>query len=499
MSTTICYSHRGKETFLNKLEENLNKTVKKCLSGHYDFVVPIESEGMALLIPFLVDASQKNLKPEIIPDTVLETLPTGYLTGKSGVALDASIFSGKKAMLTKEKIARLGAKELYSAAPVVFEECPQECRPDMPNQPTVLLDYNGYAWAKEWLIKRQLHQTFPLDGDHLIFVFGGENIQITQEIFERILRLEKSYLVSSPGDPTIRLTVDGIKLRDTSNRLGQWGIWFESVCKIRLFLDRSQPIINAIPIIYPAVPSGIKFEPPTCPYLKLLNSLCFKEMAEDGRRQQAETCYRCLSISFSTKVMADLLIQLFPRDLWANDKLRLEPHPVALKNCWLFAMRKPDLILKHSYDILRNKIKEEAEFEQLDLLSPMFVLDEQSIEVSQNEMEIHSDRPQLTPEVEVAFEITNWYKERQKECSDENLLDKVGISYSQLRHRLRNKFSPIQISRSFDKLLDEGMIRPRNVEIVNENAPANPYYLARGYQPGGEYTRRLLLGILKLF
>lgn len=491
MITTYYRDHEPKARFLKSLESEVNSTVRACLFGNYDFVVPIESEGMGLLLPFLLQ--EESVKTEIIPDTVIKTLGKGYLDGKTGVMLDASLFEGKKLQRTREILEALGPKRVYSAVPVVFEESKEEVRPDLPGQAGLILDFNKYAWAKEWLVNRQLRQPFPLDGDHLIFGFEMPDISMVDEVLKAIINLPTSYLVSKPDDEVIRLTVDGVTLRDPMNGLQQAGIWFESVCKIRLFFHRKLPRIFAIPIIYPGVSTNVDFDVSSCPYGHMVETLCLKHMTTGEVKKETVTCYRCLSIALSTKLMSDLLFDLFPGYLWSENKLQLLPrHPIAEKNVWLFSMRKPEEILDHAYKVLSSKIRGENP-EVPDLLTPTFTLDNHAMDLSRSR---YPEKRSQIAELMVATTIASWHKDQEDKCHDEEHLDEIGLSFSQLSDMLKDELSPFDISQSFDKLLDEGLIRPRNVET--KKSDDDSCYLVRGYRPGGESTRRFLLGIANL-
>lgn len=478
----------------SRVDEKYVSFVGQCLHGGYDAIVAIESEGVAVLLPQILGESTEKYPP-IIPDNLLNEA-TEQLRDQHVLVFDASAVSARKLERVASHVG-VYAQKVTKAALLLSDECPPDLQPDIWG---LRLDKRAYSWAKERIVEKTLERPFPLDGDHLIFAYhyftDDSNVSSHDEIIRAAQLLGKSYFVSPPGATIIRLTVDGIE--PVARQQDQIAMWFESVCKVRLFIDPILQSVSFVPIVFPAIPQEFKATTAICPYCDLASTLNVPSVEHKGN-MTSEHCFRCTALSFSAELMEEFMTLFLTRlrEIQPNLQFRLAPVPDVLRGCWTLAFAEPRGVVDAAYarmsQVARRMEQQQLELE-VDQTSWRFKFPAQLSSRSESDgLPVNDDG--LESWHKVLVEVGQWYRKNVSILPDD-IRDGLGLPFSEICQRLAVDLDRLTISRSLDVMLDEGMLRPRTVEWTREHAGySNSKFFVRGYTTGGEHIRTLALAL----
>ena len=482
-----------------KVDRKGDEFVKECLEAGFDAIVAIESEGMAVLMPHILTTKDRSEYPLIVPDNVISKVPS-TIQGKRVLVFDASAMHGRKLAQVSSKVEGL-ASEVERAVMVIHCDYPTNKWPDRVG---MVEESRTYGWAKERIIERILQRPFPLDGDHLAFSFTYKSRDFSDDLINAAARVGWMHEISPPGSSILRLTVDNVKPILENLRLLPT-TWLESVCKVRLYVDKKNKSFTVLPIVYPALPDEESNSEGTCVYCEMQRDWNLLDCVRHNNLS-GETCFRSVALNTSLQLGEEFvrrfigeLDQIVGPDA-RKAELELSMNmPEIIRGCWPFSFQEsPEEILTLAYRRIQSVLDDATFPNQMAL--PIDDSDEKfRFHYEGHDCLVGADSLQTLPWKRVFIEIGKWYNElRSSEDyanQDFEALDAKGISYSELCSRLRS-IPPSMVSASLDALLDEGMLRPRVVRTDRRTSSGgSSAYWVRGYTTGGEYVRTLALGM----
>jgi hypothetical protein len=489
---------RGLREISQLVRERLPEFSTHCLSDENQLIVPIESEGMAILLPYL---SGRDFD-RIIPDTMLGSVPVEEVCGREVLVVDASVSRGLRMLSVVTRLREdLKAKRVRTAAFVVHKECKPE---RVPEYKAAILSPTQYSWAKWALAEQHLDQITALDGDHPQYVFRiarGDADQLTAAI----RRLGTSYEL--PGDErrsVRRLTVDAVEVNDPTDWLPR-ETRLESVTKVRVFIENSQgegaSRFSILPILYPAIPVDTKCEDDKCRGFAIDTGLCRVASQNESALWPSRQCFKCVALHSSLELLLEFMGRLrveLPKDF----EFRLDiDEPALLRAFQLYDRKTGAAIWLEIQKKISRAIDMDANGEQGQLSFPKFNFDQERSEELLRRQVTGPARVcgAYSPEIQVGLEIASWWYREMGSGRNNVGDDSCGLSFSELCQRLKGQVSQLAISRSLDLLLDEGILRPRTCISTfsqSEQEPPSKCW-TRCYRLGGEFVERRLVGLAK--
>jgi len=486
--------HRGVREVDELVRRSLPKFAEECLAQPDRLVVAIESEGMAILLPYMSPADFAR----VIPDTVLDSVDPDTIRGREVLVVDASVFEGGKMWSVANRLkGEFGAKEVVTAGFVVCEECTPN---KMPQRKQLLLSSSRYSWAKWSLSSQQLDQLVTLDGDHPSYVFRIKQGKPCQ-LIEAIRRFGTCYGIGGEDNHRVRrFTVDGVGINTPVCWLPA-SVWLESIVKVRLFVediqDADSPRFSVLPLVYPSVPVTSVCTRELCIAYDADIALCQGAGKARDEDQDSKRCFRCLALYASLLLLLEFLERLMV-ELPKGFAFELEvDEPTTTRAFSLYDLEQGDVIRQAVQNRIANALTARPKNGQMELPFQKFNFGEDRTDelvywhTRQNaiETEYHS------PEFEVVLEIAKWWLNEVKfKIHDRDERDGYGLPFGELCRRLQGRVSPLAISRSFDQLLDQGILRPRISKFARRDngSQAGQAFWVRGYRPGGEFVGRRL-------
>jgi hypothetical protein len=452
-------------------------------------VVPIESEGLAFLLSNIEDLPAET-RPKVIPDSALACAATA-LTGKRALIFDATAVSAEHLELVKRHVADHAAT-VERAVFLLQDTCPMHREPE---HWALKLDTQRYLWAKNRLITRMLDHPLLLDHAQLVVGFDyGDRVDI-DHLITAASECGYSYVVGRRGSH-VRLSVDGIKPVTEQPALPP-NLWFEGVCKLRLVINTAKRELLIIPIVFPGVPLlGIPVGD-DCPYCLSALDLGLPPV-EHPEGFTTSRCFRRVALKASMLLLEGFLTHFVPR-LPGSMPLKVSTQTGLVDSCWIPEGDQVDWEMARARIaevLLRTDGIRQARLWEHENSSFRFRSD---ASIRKSTSKGRESLNSLSDWGYVALEVGQWLSEHPAVGNSEDRPEQ-GIVYSELRDRLRQNLRPfpgeIAVSYSLDLLLDQHVVRPRNIVTgPNARAPLAVPYWVRGYTSAGEHVRQQLLAM----
>jgi len=220
-----------------------------CLNSGYDVIVPVENEGLSVLLPAL----KKDLEhPRIIPSSSLSSLKPGELNGKRVLIEDVSIYSGKTILKIRNQIrSNFQAKTVDFASIIVFRD--MRSRLNFVYSKRLLLTQNQYDWAREAILDYLGGNVLHHHSDPPLWSLRFPRHK-RGSFYEVLKELGAFYPLPDYGNDNsnwYHFSLDNIHLSNS-----KWlppSIEVEEFIKIRLFVHKTEPKILVLPLFFPVI------------------------------------------------------------------------------------------------------------------------------------------------------------------------------------------------------------------------------------------------------
>lgn len=476
------YSSYGFEEIQNLVREQLPIFVEKALSFDCDAIIPIEDEGLSILIPTLKKwKSEHKIIPTIIPSRALLEDWTAPQNFKRVLVVDASSRRGDTLRNNISEIEKKYNPDIIkSASFMVLEDVTTEVEKLV--LPYLSLTGNQYFWAKTEIVNYISSQVFYKWGDPPVWKFNVSEEDLNH-IFKTITNKCGCYLFPNEDKHLIkRITIDNVSIKNID-----WlpnGIDVQPFYKIRFFFDFENSAVSILPLFFPKIASenlGTLNQ-----YLQKALPYFPKEINEffthsEQIRNTPRNRFRWLSAIGSILLLRDLLIHIdgFNNGLTPECLQLDDPMPNLLTySCNAETLESLERLVK----II---ITPQFQNKQYTLPVPIFVFDEQTDPGIVTDFRIFHPYEQYKPEWAFLFHISTWINNLYKDFPKEKvkiMLDK-GLSLEELQ--LEFPFmSRYALDRSLDSLIDEFILRARIEESKG--------FYQRTYGPAGETIRKRL-------
>ncbi len=461
-----------------KIRASLDKFVFDCLHSDYDVIVPIQEEGLAIMLPQL--RKQRELKPEIIPSNSLDHLDPDKLKGKSVLLVEAAVRSGGELNYVSNKIERnFRVKNTAFACYLVLEEFPYV--DDLVIPGFFILTANQYLWAKDVIVEYLLNEVFVHFADPPLWEYVLDQ-EMSQRLLSLLLQFGHSYIVPEPGESDwIRLSLDGIDIQDVG-----WlheTIEVQQPIKIRVSIHKSNGRVQILPLFYPKVPDETSL-----PVSKLMECARFAFPTQFNRIIQLSeevstssyNSFRWISAIGSILLLRDLIHIIDSMDLHLDNIKLSAPIPN------LYQYSCSETILSAFEELTRAILKSVPQKGQYTLPKMCFHF---RIEEKVDPDSLLLDAPfeNNSPQEGLVYALGRWIKSFNSEAPNTNQTIEKSISIEGL-HDFFPYMTKEAMSRGLDMLIDEGVVKPRLGRDKKNR-------VVRTYAPGSESIRMHLLAL----
>jgi hypothetical protein len=459
------------------VSKNLGVFVRRCLESDFDKIVPIEGEGLAVLLPYLADYPHK--ASDIIPSNSVKFVPDGILRGKKVLVLDVSVSTGhtlfKVAQIIKEKTG----VEPALAALLVRKEFDQPER--LFFQDYLSLLPNAYNWAREVIIEFLLNEVFvhPTDPPLWEIKFPESH---KGALIKSLLRFSGSYSLepTQAEDAWIRITIDKIALRH-SDWLGGM-IANDANNKIRVIVNRKKNIARILPLFFPLINTEKRV-----PISKLIEGAARRlpsefnkvlENAEKIESQNPYVAYNWVASVGSLLLFNDFIVLLrnhFPA--LKIDEVRLA---APVPNIYQYSC--DETILKAFEEVAKKFIDTSEKSGQMEFHDPTFIFSSVDSHQIAEAFVMPEHLKYLTSEQALIYALGTKVMEMRDENEDEDLDNGFSLAEIENKAQYMNSWA---VSYAVDRLVDEGILKPRVGNV-------SPGYIGRVYVIAGETVRNRL-------
>lgn len=261
------------------------------IEDRYDYLMPIERKGMALVQALLEKVSKQDLrlsKTQIISNNVLRYVPSAFFANKRILTFDDTSYHGHMQAKVKKILEKEHNAKVKTASFLVHESCSASNEPDYYFRRHIGFD-------QYWELRNEL---LDFLGESVRVLLDTEHISIC--ILTNLSTEDEIEILKNLGDllyiPLTKKSIDN-KFLFTVHRPH----FFELkrialppktrtdliVCKIRLKVADGQ--IWIVPIVYPGVP--IKFDTGSCPIRNQKCAFC-KSLRQNP---DPEECFYCVA------------------------------------------------------------------------------------------------------------------------------------------------------------------------------------------------------------
>lgn len=449
------------------------------LQNRFECIVAVERKGLALLRTLDIGSDQVlDLKKLcVLSDHAMTHLPPRYFNGKSILALDDSVFTGRKLRHISERLRQMGAANVDSASIISFtgaETVPTFCL----HEGLPYWDYKEHRQALiDYLCESNL---LVLDSEHLSIKIKTD--MSIEEFCSLLTRLDRAIQIPAArqySDRRVYITLDRPRYFQLTEDMLQPGSKTDGmVFKLRAIVCEGSAWL--IPMVYPAIP--IYASKDTCPlcYESSTAGICADKVLDND-----SSVFHCQSLYLSARLLARTLkllslatdIEFYPIKMPLYSFRTVFPNA----NCealqtWIDQTIDEELSAVETSDILLNT--------GLDLITD----DAGIIEASDNIAErllAYQDRSEQLERPKHQLKAVNHF------LPDES----ISIPYRLLTSSDDAEDS-IMKSGAVDSLIDQAIITALPIRVYDANT--DQVYWERGMRLGGEYIRTLIRRALRL-
>lgn len=309
------------------MREQLVEFVSKLgVRTDFDYVVPVERKGMALL-RLLIGQGAAVPREAVISSRAVSRLPAESVSGKRFLVFDDTLLTGNGIDGVAKEIRAIGSglpevPKVATAAFFVHRYCAHS-----PNFALMRgLSDEQYETARRGILACVTASgQFLLDTDHIPLEFSFSARQ--GEVARWLSALGTPIVIPQPpGPPALALTFHRPRYFSTDHLALPEGASLQRVvCKLRCRLHPGRMWLVAM--AYPSLP--IHIDRRQCSLRSIAHSLCaaLQDSAPasrcgDQHNLAAEDCFRCCGLVSSVELMRQSLVRL--SGLFAKNDVRLE-------------------------------------------------------------------------------------------------------------------------------------------------------------------------------
>lgn len=458
---------------MKTLDRNaVREFIKKCLAWGPSWIVPIPSEGVAML--GLATDIVLGSGAKILYADKLTRRPVKAVEGQKALVLDFSVYQGKMMNVAVNRLLAMGA-EVATAAFVVHEACPPESRPDMH-----WLSSSGFEYGslKDMLIDQTLNEQHLYDSDHVDIRLEVSPFD-HDTIVEAISRIGPSFWTSDHHDQIERLTVEfDAEAVYQVLRLPQ-DAECDTVCKTRILVSPDMGELSVAGLFFPSLPVDVPVRRHRCPVPVRELSIC-NILQDLGTRTTSRDCFDSCTFYaglWLVRAFMNRLRYLLP----SVSVVPIQDQAARLAFDALFPLVS-DRLWPAMWAFLGQKEgQEEQRFWQRGLV------------LGQDDCAAPRSSESYANAVVAAEVFRAWRSELSSECArTECDFENLGTSYLRLCNATRTVMTPRAVSRAFDILLDEGVVRPIVAPRESVTGEGGRSLWTRCYRPAGEQVGRVL-------
>lgn len=457
--------------------ENIEQFANGVLHYPCDAIVPIEDEGLSILIPLIKE--KKYLADNLIPSKAIDNDWFPQNTKISKVLLvDASARTGQTLHNYFEKVKtkfNLSDDQIDVAAFITLKT-EQNFFKEFA-LPTLFLDANQYGWAKEAIINYLFDHVQYRWSDPPLWKIDFSSQEL-KNILDSITTKTNCYLFPDENQYGIlRATINEIKLNDSSWLLDNEN--YDSDLKIRLFFDYKNNQLKILPLFFPIIKednfSPLQSHLEKCkPYLQ---DETVEELINTSKCIPNKPYYifRWISAIGSLFLLNDFMNQI----LSYCPELKLNPlkieEPIPGLPYYSYDKKVGEILETAINNLFLNNSK----VSQISL-SIFALTEKKESDSNENRFEVSEPYSNLKPEIAFFYHFANWFVKNEKQSDFSSLLQ--GLNINSMYDSFKG-LSHIAIDRAIDSLTDEYIIRPL-ISSINGKTQ-------RTFGPGGETVRRL--------
>jgi hypothetical protein len=454
-----------------------------CLGSDYDLIIPIENEGLSLLLPAL---QKCNDIPKIVPSSAVKGFDIDKKIHKKILIEDASTYSGVTLLETKNWfIEKYPTTQVDIGSLIVYDKL--DAKIEFAYKNYLKLSQNQYDWARESLSNYLISNVFMHYADPPLWQFNFNESQRIR-LYETLIDNSTFYSLPNYCDDCLwhSFSLDNIEV--TNSDWMPSFIEVEEFVKIRVFFHKYESKVLILPLFFPVLPSEVliglteileqasKQFPP-----ELDSVLLYSKEVET----EPLLYFRWISTIGSMLLLSKFVqwIKHFGIDLAYSDPFMLGPIP----NLFSYSCRKEVL---QTFETVMKVMLNNRNYQndQLHFITDNFVfhnIDHVVWYKGEESIETKILIPEKYLAIVLGKKMNNEYKndhERAKNAIE--IINEGGISYPEIK-KISGKLSIFGINRALDVLVDEGTLNPC---VIKDDKGM----IRRGYYIGGESKRSIL-------
>lgn len=481
------------------IENSLPGFIAFCLDSEADFIVPIQNEGLAILLNSLKD--RPDLTRKIFPSSSLAFLPekeiNDHILGKKGLVIDVSIRTGHSLTTWKNIVENMSGVAPICAALLVHSESSQKV--ELANPSPIFLAPNSYLWGRELIVELLMNTVIIQPGDPPMWDWKIESSSYNS-ILTAVLEMGNAFNI--PGGNTnaewYRVSIDSIIPTHSLKQLARFEI--SQPLRLRLSFNKHQNLVKILPLVFPKIP---KHE--TTPIRGFLNHFS-KELGVDlstlselaiGVPSTPIHLFRWVSASLSVLLLKDFFLRLRNYGLAPSESDISISAPVP--NIYQYSCPKEviDEFEEFGKKVIHGVSSTgPAESKQLEFTEQHYIFSDDADSRFKNPFQLSGLHSNCSPEEGLQVFFAGWLLDTESDNNQvkptEEVIERTlanGIPFDRLIRKI-DYMSPKAIGRAVDKLIDEGVLKPK-VHLGDDDK------YQRTYSIGTETIRRRLrtLGI----
>jgi hypothetical protein len=464
----------GRSEITLLVKNSLDDFVLSCLNSDFDIIVPIQEEGLAILLPKLKIRRGKG--PEIIPSNSLRHIDKDQLDGKSILIVEAAVRSGGEIKeVTKYIEENFNIKSTSIAAFLVLEGYRNISDLEIPG--FHVLSPNQYLWAKDVIVEHLLDEVFVHFADPPMWEFAI-NSNERHKLLHSLIQSEHAYVIPelNKDDDWIRISINDIVLNDRDWLIDE--IEIQPLHKIRILIHKQKNVIKVLPLFYPKVLVDSNIHVSTIvKYAKKMFPKEFEKiikLSEEVKPSPYNT-FRWVATIGSMLLLRDFSFLCPGLNLNFGDMKLDTPIPN------LYQYSCSDTILNALQEVARSLTKLLSKENQYFLFKTVFGFNNTNVN-EKTTRALGAPFEINTPEEGLVFAFSKWINRVSTESLyDSNVILDKGISLEEV-YEYTPYMTKFAVNQSLDRLIDEGLIKLRLGKDRNN-------YIVRTFVPGGESIR----------
>jgi hypothetical protein len=468
---------------MTPIEDEIVDFATKLLQQGFDYIVGIERKGLEFLAcaQELLGGSPADW-PEIVASGPARAVGRRLFTGKRVLVFDDSIIQGNMLRWTTGQLAKF-TPDVTSAAFMVSEECPSVNYPDILH---AVYDLEEYPYKRRELVSFLLSAVRTPPSSRLVFSFRvppGEREALVAAL--RSLGTVYRVPAMSGTHESDMLTLFASSFCPPIQAGFPPGAYLDELCKLRFRVENDGTVFCA-PQASPILPFNFSY--PIHRWPEGAWCCLTAQLTEAGEESWTPADWFEHLGLYASLVLAETFAQaLLQTSLAAHEGVQF--------------LGVDSRILSYFYPLAWRAVQElaQARLRQHFERGPQCVLPlrwdaSDGDRILMVESQDHALKL-MHRAIRVGVEVFDgWCEIRAQKGGMEHLVDHDGLTFRQLRHRLRHWIDDVQTSQLLDVLLDQSVLIPLHSVSSPLGPTPEPRELAVLYRPAGEYVLQQLEG-----